>query len=331
MIKTSQKTGEIVIYKAKDGQTKLKVKLQDETVWLNAKQMADLFKIDRTGIVKHIRNIYKSGELKPNSTCAIFAQVAKDNKIRQIDYYNLDIIISVGYRVNSIRGTQFRIWATKILKDYLIKGYALNQTRLLEQSEKFKELQRAISFIKDKSSFDLLKDQTSELIKIINDYTKSLTLLYQYDEGKIKFKRTKKPSFKLSIENSQNFIKELKEKLISKKEASSLFGHQIDKKFESIIGTIYQTFDKKELYETLEEKAANLLYLIIKDHPFSDGNKRTGSLLFIYFLEKNNYLWKENNERKISNETLVVLALLIATSDPKEKDIMVKIVTNLLV
>lgn len=322
--------GEVVIYTAKDGRTELEVRLEKETVWLTQKQIAELFGTQRPAITKHLRNIFDSGELAENSVCSILEHTAPDGKTYKTKFYNLDGIISVGYRVNSQRATQFRVWASKVIKNYLIKGYAVNQKRLLEQTEKLNELQQVISFIQDKANFPELEDQTQELLKLINEYSQSLTLLYQYDEGKLALAKGEKPEFVMQYEDCRGLIDQLRENLAGKGEASGLFGQEIDSRFKGIVATIYQTFDGQDLYPSIEEKAANLLYLTIKDHPFSDGNKRTGSLLFIYFLERNHALFKESGERKISDNALVALALLVATSNPKEKDVMVKIVTNLL-
>ena len=319
--------GKIVIYQPKGGEVELRVKLEKETIWLTQKQISNLFNAERSVITKHLRNIFNSGEIKEESNVQKMHIAFSDKPVK---FYNLDVIISVGYRVNSQRATQFRIWATKVLKDYLIQGYALNQKGLLEQARSFKELQRAISFIKQKSVYPKLKSQTEELLNIIDEYAQSLTLLYRYDEGKLTLNKKKRPCFILKYKDCQLLIKKIKIQLSEKGEATQLFGQEVNQRFESIMGAIYQTFDKKELYLSIEEKAANLLYLTIKDHPFTDGNKRIGSLFFVYFLERNNYLWKANNERKITNNTLVALALLIASSDPKEKEVMIKIITNLL-
>ena len=319
--------GEVVIYTAKDGHAELEVRLKEETVWLTQKQIAGLFGSERSVVTKHINNIVKAGELGEKSNVQ---KLHIPNSDKPVKFYNLDFIISVGYRVNSSRATQFRIWANKVLKDYLIKGYALNQKRLLEQTEKFNELQQTINFIQEKASQPELESQAQELLKLINEYAQSLTLLYQYDEGTLSLGKGKKPGFILEYEDCRRLIDQLKEKLIGKGEAGDLFGREIDSKLQAIVATIYQTFDGEDLYSSIEEKAANLLYLTIKDHPFSDGNKRTGSLLFIYFLERNGVLYKESGERKITNNALVALALLVATSDPKEKDVMIKIISNLL-
>lgn len=319
--------GEIVIYTAKDGQTELEVRLEEETVWLTQKQVAELFSVERSVITKHINNIVKTGELNEKSNVQ---KLHIANSDKQVKFYNLDFVISVGYRVNSQSATQFRIWATKIVKEYLVKGYAVNQERLLEQTEKLNELQRVISFVQDKANWPELEDQAQELLKLINEYSQSLTLLYQYDEGTLALAEGKKPEFVLEYDGCRELIDQLRSKLTRKGEAGDLFGHEIDSRFKGIVATIYQTFDGQDLYPSLEEKAANLLYLTIKDHPFSDGNKRIGSLLFIYFLNRDKSLLKESGERKISDNALVALALLVATSEPKEKDVMIKIIASLL-
>ncbi|MBU1164613.1 virulence RhuM family protein [Patescibacteria group bacterium] len=326
----SNRRGEILIYKAKNGQTQIEVKLQQETIWLNQAQIASLFNIERSVITKHLRNIFKSKELNENSVCAKIAHTAPDGKNYKTNFYNLDVIISVGYRVNSRSATQFRIWATKILKDYLVKGYSLNQKKLQEQQSKFKELQNTIDFIAQKSRHPELQAQVKELLDIVQKYSRSFKILQQYDSGKLKIQKQKSAQFILTYSKCLEIIKQTKSTLAKKGEASNLFGQDASGRFKGTIGSIYQTFDQKELYKSLEEKAAHLLYLTIKDHNFIDGNKRIASLFFIYFLYKNNYLYRKEGEQKINDNTLVALALLIATSDPKEKDTMIKIVTNLL-
>ena len=327
-----RKEQNIVIYKTKDG-PELSVKLNKETLWLTINQIAFLFDVQKAAISKHIKNIFNSGELSFESTVSKMETVQFEGKRRikrSLTYFNLDVIIAVGYRVNSFRATQFRIWATKILKNYLVNGYAINERRLLEQTQKLKEIQNAINIIQQKSKFPELNGKSDDLLSLIAQYANSFTLLYQYDENKISTYKTKKSKFVLKYEECKNLVEEFKNKLIERKEASELFGKEISNKFKTIIGSIYQTFDKKDLYHTIEEKAANLLYLIIKDHPFVDGNKRIASFIFIYFLDKNNYLLKKSGERKITDTTLTALSLLIAISKPEEKNIMINIVTNLL-
>ncbi len=323
------KNNQIVIYKTDKG-PEIQVKLGKDSVWLDAHLIASLFDVNRPAIVKHIKNIYETKELKRKLTCSILEQVAADGKIRKMNLYNLDMIISVGYRVNSRRATQFRIWATKTLKNHLIKGYTINEKRLIETQKKFKELQDAISFLQNKSKHRLLTGREQEIISLIFGYSKSLTLLEQYDQNKIKIIKTKKAEYVFEYSEALKIIFQLKKELINKKEASELFGQEYQNKLEGIIGNLYQTFGGQELYKSVEEKSSHLLYLIIKDHPFTDGNKRIASFLFIYFLSKNNFLYRESGEKKINDNALIALCLLIAVSDPKEKDTMIKIITNLL-
>ena len=324
--------GEIVIYKSKDG-PKLEVRLEEETVWLTLNQIASLFDVQKAAISKHIKNIFKSGELDPDSTVSKMetVQIEGNRRIRRIlTYFNLDMIISVGYRVNSKRATQFRIWATKTLKEHLVKGYTINEKRLLQAQSHLKELQETISFLQDKSKNELLAGQEQEILNLLTNYSKTLSLLEQYDKEKLSLIKKSKDSFVLKYEDAINIISKVKKELIAKKEASDLFGQENSNRFKAILGSIYQTFDKKELYPSLEEKAAHLLYFIIKDHPFFDGNKRIASFLFVYFLDKNNFLYRKSGEKKINDNALTTLALLIAISDPKDKDRIIKIITNLI-
>ncbi|MFH1233243.1 MAG: virulence protein RhuM/Fic/DOC family protein [Patescibacteria group bacterium] len=329
MLENNFKNGEIIIYKTLNG-PEIQVKLKQDTVWLDARLISKIFNVQRPAIVKHIGNIYKTGELDKKITCSKMEQVANDGKVRKMNLYNLDIIISVGYRVNSQRATQFRIWATKILKQYLIKGYAINEKYLLEAQNKFHELQETILFLQKQSQKKLLKGQEIEILNLLADYSKTLSLLEQYDKGAFQIIKGVKTKFVLRYENCIKIIVELKKELINKKEASDLFGQEREGSFEGIIKGLNQTFSKKELYPTIGDKAANLLYFIIKDHPFFDGNKRSAAFLFVYFLDQSNYLFKKSGERKINDNALTALALLIAESDPKEKETMVKIIKNLI-
>ncbi len=333
MPKNNFSKGEIIIYQTPQKEVKLEVRLEKETVWLTQKQMALLFDKGIPTINEHIKNVYKEGELDRNSTIRNFRIVQTEGGRqveRDTEFYNLDVIISVGYRVKSHRGTQFRIWATKTLKEHLIKGYTINEKRLLEAREKFKELQTAITFLQEKSQKELLSGQATEILNLLSSYAKTLTLLEEYDKGKLKTIKGEKAKFVLQYEECQRVIKEIKKELIAKKEVSNLFGNETGKEFEGIIKNLYQFFSGKELYKTIEEKAAHLLYFTIKDHYFTDGNKRIASFLFVYFLDKNNYLYRKNGERKINDNTLVALALLIAESNPKEKDTLIKIIINLI-
>ncbi|MDO8667680.1 MAG: virulence protein RhuM/Fic/DOC family protein [bacterium] len=329
MIKNIKNKGEIVIYKTKQG-PKLDVKMEKQTVWLTQAQIGLLFGTQRPAITKHFKNIFESGELEEKSVCSILEHTAADEKVYKTQFYNLDAIISVGYRVNSKRATQFRIWATKTLKDHLVQGYTINEKRLLEAKEKFAELQTAISFLRDKAKNELLIGQEQEILNLLAYYSSSLTILEKYDKNKLALPADGKTKYKLTFELALEIIEGIKVELVKRKEASDIFGRQSAHKLESILANLWQTFGGRELYKNLEEKAAHLLYLIIKDHPFIDGNKRIGSFLFVYFLDKNNFLYRKNGEKKINDNALVALALLTATSDPKDKEVMIKIIVNLL-
>ncbi len=321
-------TNQIVLYKAEDGTMQMDVRLQNETIWLSQKQMAELFAVDRTVVTKHIKNTFDSGELAKDSVCANFAHTAEDGKTYQTAYYNLDAIISVGYRVNSKRGTQFRIWATNVLRKHLIDGYTLHQKRLEEKGTK--ELEQALALIdRVKSSPELSSDQAKGLLDVVTKYTQTWLLLRKYDDGDVEAPTgMQKPTYRLTYIDAQLAIQSLRENLAAKGEASSLFGNERGEMLQGIIGNIYQTFDQQELYRTMEEKAAHLLYFVIKDHPLTDGNKRIAVLLFLTFLQRNSVL---PHLRGLSDNTLVALALLIAESDPKEKEMLIRLILHFIV
>lgn len=321
------KRNEVIIYEDKGKKIAVKAALRDETIWLNQIGIASLFRSERSVITKHLNNIFESGELEEKSNVQ---KMHIANSDKPVKFYSLDAILSVGYRVNSKRATQFRIWATKTLREHILKGYTINQNRLLEDRNKFNQLQTAIAFLREKSKAKVLAGQEQEILNLLAHYSETLTLLEQYDTNKIKKARGKKAEFKLDYEHCQNIIREVKGKLSVKGEAGRLFGAEREGAFQAIIGSLYQTFSGKELYPDLASKAAHLLYLTIKDHTFSDGNKRIGSFLFVYFLDKNNHLFRENGERKISNNTLTALALLIAESQPNEKEIMIALISQLI-
>lgn len=321
-------TGEIVIYQTEDGQASLEVNLVEETVWLDTHQMAKLFQRDRTVIVRHVRNIYKTGELLHGSTCAKIAQVAQDGKKRVMDFYNLDMIISVGYRVNSLRGTQFRIWANKTLKEYLVTGYALNEKRLQSQIEKYEALKQSIRLIDNVVDRKLLSTSESEgLLRVIGDFSYALDTLDRYDYGKLELARVSDRTAKrISYEEAKGAIKTMQGRLSD----SALFGREKDNSFNSSLDTIYQTFDGRDLYPSIEEKAAHLLYFIVKNHSFVDGNKRIAAAIFTWFLDRNGLLYKSDGTKRIADNALVALTLMIAMSDPKEKDVITTIIVNLI-
>jgi len=324
-------SSKIEIYQSQDGQTEVKVRFENETVWLSQKQMAQLFDKDSDTVGLHLKNIYKSGELDEISTTeesSVVQLEGKRNVKRNVKLYNLDAIISVGYRVNSKRGIQFRIWANKILKEYLIKGFSINEKRLAQQNEQLKELQNSVKILGNTLTFKTLSsDESTGLLKIISDYAYALDILDQYDYQSLQIQDTSgKETYQLTYEEAINQIQ------IAKKAHgnSDLFGHEKDKSFQSSVATIYQTFGGIDLYPSIEEKAANLLYFITKNHSFSDGNKRIAAFLFLYFLERNGILFNENGDKRIADNTLVALTLMIAVSKPEEKDTMVKVIVNLI-
>jgi len=315
----------------KDGEIELPVTLKKETVWLTQKQIAELFGVQKAAISKHLKNIFTTDELDEESTVSKMETVQKEgNRVvkRVLDYYNLDAIIAVGYRVNSKKATKFRQWATKVLKEYIIKGYALNQKRIEQRFDEFKrEIELLTKVIKTK---DLKEIEAKGFLEIITKYAKSWILLNKYDEQNLEIPKGKEAKFALDYDEAIKAVKELKKELIAKKEATEIFGIEREKSFKAAIRNIYQTFGGTDLLPTVEEKAANLFYYIVKDHPFVDGNKRIGSFLFILFLSKNDYLYDKNGELKINENALVALALLIATSKPQEKDLIIKLIVNLI-
>lgn len=316
--------GKIVIYQTKDGKTSIDVKLENETVWLNRQQMAELFGRDIKTIGKHINNAKKE-ELEGIPVVAKFATTALDGKSYQMEYYNIEMITSVGYRVKSQRGTQFRIWANKILKDYLIKGYAINQQVKAAQLEDLKSTVRLLSNVIEHKQLTL--DEANGLLRVITDYTYGLDTLDKYDYQQLEVdSTTPTEEFRATYEEAMEAIHLLQEKFGS----SDLFGNEKDQSFKSSINTIYQTFGGEELYPSIEEKAAMLFYLVVKNHSFSDGNKRIAAFLFLWFLEKNGILYKSDGSKLIGNNTLVALTLMIAESRTEEKDVMVKVVINLI-
>ena len=317
--------GEIIIYQTPDGMTDLSVRLESETVWLTQKQIAVLFGTKRPAITKHLNNIYKSGELIENSVCSILEHTAGDGKVYQTKFHNLDAILSVGYRVNSQNATLFRIWANTVLKEYIIKGYAVNQRAKVEQLEDLKQTIKLLSNVIQNK--ELTAEESRGLLQVITDYTYALDTLDRYDYQLLEINDTTKgTSFFATYENAMNAIDTLRKKFGS----GGLFGNEKDQSFQSSISTIYQTFDGKDLYPSIEEKASMLLYLVVKNHSFSDGNKRIAAFLFLWFLDKNGILYKSNGSRLIENNTLVALTLMIAESRTEEKDIIVKLIVNLI-
>lgn len=313
----------IEIYHSQDGSVQLNVKLENETVWLSANQMAMLFDRDAKTIRKHINNVFADGELAKESNTQ---KMRVANSDKPVPFYNLDVIISVGYRVKSRQGVQFRQWATSILKQYLIKGYVVNQQIKLDRYNELKDVVRLMSrsiVLQD----NVTTDEYSGLFNVISDYVYALDTLDQYDYQSLSIsKTTKEEPFRATYDNAMEVINALKEKFGS----SKWFANEKDDSFKSSIGQIYQTFGGEELYPSVEEKAAMLLYLVVKNHSFSDGNKRIAAMLFLWFLNNNRVLYAKDGHKRIADNTLVALTLMIAESRTEEKDVMVKVVVNLI-
>ena len=322
----------IVIYQTDDGRTQIDVRLDKETVWLSQAQMAELFMKDRTVIGRHISNIFKEGELERNEVCAKFAHTTRHGAIegksqrQELVLYNLDVIISVGYRVKSKRGTAFRIWARNVLKEYLIKGYAINDRIRREQVGELRQLVGVLG--RTILGQPLLStDDGQALFDVVADYAKALDTLDDYDYQRLNIgKTTLEEKFHATYKNAMQAIEALRKKF----GGNTLFGNEKDDSFKSSIGQIYQTFDGEELYPSVEEKAAMLLYLVTKNHSFSDGNKRIAATLFLWFLNNNGVLYRADGSKRLSDNTLVALTLMIAESRTEEKDVMVKVVVNLM-
>lgn len=310
----------IEIFEADNRQ--IEVRMSSDTVWLTQAQMSALFERDQSVISRHIRNVFAEGELEEKSN---MQNLHIANSDKPVAFYNLDVIISVGYRVKSQRGTQFRQWATQRLKDYLVQGYALNQKRL-------EELGKMVQLIEQSGgSASLQLGEAKGLLEILSGYTRSFVLLNQYDSHNLPSAPfNPNVTYEIAYDEASTAIAELKKQLIAKKEATELFGNEKDDSFSGILGNIVQTFGGQYLYPSIEEQAAHLLYFVIKNHPFTDGNKRIGAFLFVWFLEKNKHALKPSGELKINDNALTALALLVAQSDPAEKELMIRLVCNLI-
>lgn len=319
---------EISIYKTSDGKTEVEVRLEEETVWLSQAQLVDLFQSSKANISEHIKAIFISEELKAESTVRNFRTVRTEGKrkvTREIEHYNLDVIISVGFRVNSRRGIQFRQWANQRIKDYLVRGYALNQKRL-------EQLQQTIQLISRSSSAENMQLQEARgVLEIISLYTQSFILLNRFDSHSLNPEGLNAHiTYEIKYDEAREAIGELKKQLIFNKEATELFGKEKDDGFQSSLKSVVQTFDGQYLYPSIEEQAAHLLYFVIKNHSFNDGNKRIGAFLFVWFLEKNKHRFKANGEVKINDNGLTTMALLVAQSKPEEKDLMIQLIISLI-
>ena len=330
-IKTIHKTEQnIIIYKDAQGNVELKADIKNETVWATQAQVAELFNVDQSVVSRHIKNILKDSEVDERSN---MQKMHIANSDKPVTYYSLDLILAVGYRTNSNKAIHFRRWATKTLREYIVKGLVVNKGRIKQLHETgIQDLKHKIAFIQN----TILKRQLNgpevdSLLSVISDYANSWLLLKKYDEGEVVLRRsTRQEKTPIEYDFARTAIDTLKSDLMSRNQASDIFGRERDESFQGILRTIYQTYGGNELYTSLEEKAAHLLYFIIKDHPFSDGNKRIGSFIFIVFLQRNSLLYGEHGTRKIHENTLVALALLVAESDPKQKEIMVALITHLI-
>lgn len=323
--------GEVIVYEAPDGAVRVDVRLERETVWLTQQQMAELFDRERSVVTKHIRNVFRDGELDREAVCAKFARTAEDGKTYQVEHFNLDVVISVGYRVQSIRGTQFRIWATRTLREHLVRGYTLNERRLAERG--LGELDQAMALLsRTLTSNALVTEEGRAVLDVVQRYTRAWRLLLAYDEDRLAAQpaRPRKPSTTLTLDNARRSVDSLRAALAERGEATSLFGQERGELLAAILGNIEQTFDGEPLYPTSQVRAAHLLYFLIKDHPFSDGNKRIGTLLFLEYLERNGLLARADHSLRFGDNAVVALTLLIAESEHSHKDLMVRLVLNLL-
>jgi len=323
--------GEVVLYEAPDGQIRLDVRLEQDTVWLTQAQMAELFGRERSVITKHVGSVFRERELEAKSVSANFAHTAEDGKTYQVDHYNLDVVISVGYRVKSKRGTQFRIWATRTLKDHLLRGYTLNEKRLREKG--LGEIEQAVGLLaRTLTQHALVTDEGRAVLEVVQQYTRAWRLLLEYDEGRLPEKPTHplKPTSDLSLETARGAIARLRESLASRGEATALFGQERSDQLHGILGAVEQTFGGEPLYPTVQARAAHLLYFVIKDHPFADGNKRIGTLLFLEYLRRNRMLTRPDGRPRLPDNAMVALALLVAASEPAQKDLMIRLILNLL-
>ncbi len=313
--------GEVILYRAADGGPALDVRLERESVWLSLNQLADLFERDKSVVSRHLRNVFKEGELERSAVVAKNATTAADGKTYQVEYFNLDAIISVGYRVNSLRGTQFRIWATNVLRQHLVQGYTVHAQRL-------KELNQAVRLVADVAHRRALSgDEATALLEVVADYAYALEVLDDYDHQRVRLGEVS-PGLvaALALDEARQVIARMGERF----GATGLFGREKDEGLEGSLSAVMQTFDGQEVYPSLEEKAAHLLYFLVKNHHFIDGNKRIAAALFLWFLQKNQALYRADGGKRIADNALVAMTLLIAESRPDEKDVLTRVVVNLI-
>lgn len=317
----------LIIYQKTDGTIALEVSLKEDTVWLSQKQMAELFGKDKRTISHHILNIFKEGELERDLSVQYFRTVVKSGKTYDVEHYNLDVIISVGYRVKSKEGTQFRIWATNTLRDHLVQGYTINKQLLAEKTEKLYQLHHTIELLKrtaDNSEIDI--NGAKGLFRVISEYSHALDLLDAYDHQRVELpETTQREAYLLTYKEAMELIDAMRDDF-----STDLFGREKDKSFSGSLGAIYQTAFGEGVYPSIEEKGANLLYFVVKNHSFSDGNKRIAAAVFLHFMDRNKMLYFENGIKRISDETLVAITLMIAESKTSEKDVMTSILVNLI-
>lgn len=315
--------GDVVLFQAEDGRARLEVQLARETVWLNQDQMTVLFDRDQSVISRHIRSVFKEGELDEISN---MQKMHIANSDRPVTFYNLDVIISVGYRVKSPRGTQFRQWATRVLRDHIVKGFTVNEQRLREEQAKLREMRQTVDLLtRTLTNQELVNEAGRDVLRVIGDYAYALATLDRYDHGTLVIEETTREALRvIDYDEAIRIVRAMKG------EFDGLFGIEKDQGFKSALGAIYQTFGGKELYPSVEEKAANLLYFIVKNHAFSDGNKRIAAAVFIYFLAGNGILYRPDGSKRLADNALVALTLLIAESHPEEKDTLVKVIVNLI-
>ncbi len=324
-----QPRGEIVIYESTEAGARVEVRLEEETVWLTQQQMSELFERDRTVIARHLRNVFSSGELAEESNVQ---KMHFPNSDRPVSLYSLDAILSVGYRVNSRRGTEFRIWATNVLRDHIINGYTINQRRLTEQADHYRELQEAVRLIGEVLTQQALNAPQAEgLLRVITDYAYALSVLDDYDHQQLAIRNiTRKEPFEITYEAARKAVDEMADQMRQEGKMLGLFGREKDESFKSSLAAIYQTFGGDDLYPSIEEKAAHLLYFVTKNHSFSDGNKRIAAAIFLWFLDANGLLYAEDGHKRLGDNALVALTLMIAESKPQHKDIIARVIVNLI-
>jgi prophage maintenance system killer protein len=323
--------GEVVVYEAPGGEVRVDVRLERETVWLSLTQMVELFGRDKSVVSRHLRKVFQSGELEREAVVAKNATTAADGKTYQVEFFNLDAILSVGYRVNSKRGTQFRIWATRTLREHLLRGYTLHERRLAERG--LGEIEQAVGLLaRTLTAHALITDEGQAVLDVVQRYTRAWRLLLEYDEQRLAERpaRPAVPTAALALADARSAVAHLRRELAGRGEAGSLFGQERGEALAGILGAVEQTFGGEPLYPSAQLRAAHLLYFVIKDHPFSDGNKRIGTLLFLEYLRRNGLLLRADGEPRLADNAMVALALLIAESESSQKELMIRLVLNLL-